>query len=430
MTTVALGGVFLLFLLLFSGMPVAFAMLVSSMVGLYFTGGIFPLIGLLKSGPYEAVASYTLSTLPMFVLIGSFLTVSNFTRDLFEAGHRWLGHIRGGLAYAAVAGGVLLAAISGSSSAAAAMLSKAAYPEMKRYGYADSFSTGTLAVVGTLAIMIPPSLALVLFGVFTETSVGKLLIAGVVPGLLTAVGYAITIRITLRRNPELAPDAGKRLPMRERVASLRGTWPLLLLMVAIIGSIYSGAITPTEVGAVGALFALMLALVMGRMGWRAFRDALADATRTSSMILTIIATSAVFGAFLTLTGATQTLIGAVQAAHIPPYAVLFAVLVFLLVLGCFLDQIAILVLTLPLIFPLLTGLGFDPIWLGVLYVKTCEIGFITPPMGMNGFVVAGATGVPTRHVFKGIWPYFFAEIALLILLVVFPQLTLWLPNHM
>jgi tripartite ATP-independent transporter DctM subunit len=430
MTAVALGGIALLFLLLASGMPVAFALLVAGGVGMYFAGGVFALIGVLKSGPYEVVASYTLSTLPMFVLVGSFLTAGEFTRDLFNTGHRWLGHIRGGLAYAAVAGGVLLAAISGSSAAAAAMLAKAAYPQMKRYGYSDSFSTGTLAVVGTLAIMIPPSIGFVLYGVFTETSIGKLLVAGIIPGLLTAIGYAVTIRIVLRRNPELAPVASERFPMRERIAALRSTWPLLLLMVMMIGGIYSGAVTPTEVGAVGASFALLMAVVMGRMGWQTFRGALADAARTSAMILTIVATSAVFGTFLTLTGTTQAIIGAVQSANIHPYAVLFAVMLFLILLGCFLEQMAILVLTLPLIFPLLTSLGFDPIWLGVLYVKSAEIGFITPPMGMNGFVIASATGVPTRLVFKGIWPFVLVEVVLLILLVAFPQLTLWLPGRM
>jgi C4-dicarboxylate transporter, DctM subunit len=430
LTATALAASGLLFVLLLNAMPVAFAMLVAGSVGLYMVGGIFPLVGVLKSGPYEHVASFTLSTLPMFVLVGEFLTAGRFTRDLFDTSQRWLGHIRGGMAYAAVAGGVLLSAISGSSAAAAAMLSSAAYPEMKRLGYADSFSTATLAVVGTLAIMIPPSIGLVLFGVFTETSVGALLIAGIGPGLLTAAGYVIAIRWAVGRRPELAPGVTPRATVGQKVSSLKQTWPVFLLLFGMVGGIYSGAITPTEVGAVGSLGALVLALVMRRMDWAAFRGALGAAARTSSMILTIIACSVVFGTFLTMTGATQSLIAQVQAWAVPPMVVLLCVLAFLLVLGFFLDQLAILVLTLPLVFPLLSGLGFDPVWLGVLYVKTAEIGFITPPMGLNGFVVAGATGVPARVVFRGIWPFIAAEAVILSLLVAFPSITLWLPSHL
>lgn len=430
MTGIAIGVTVLLFVLLLAGMPVAFTMLVTGAAGLYLTGGIYPLIGVLKATPYEHVASYTMSTLPMFILMAEFLTAGRFTRDLFATSHSWLGHMRGGIAYAAVAGGVMLSAVCGSSTAAAGTLASAAYPEMRRYGYNDSFSTGALAVIGTLAIMIPPSIGLILFGVFTETSIGALLMAGLLPGALTAVGYVITIAVIVRRNPDTAPVAGEPAPMRERLVGLKTVWPILLLMGAMIGAIYSGAITPTEVGAVGALAALGIAVVMGRMGRRDFFHALATATRHSAMILAIIACSAVFGIFLTLTGVTQDLLVAIQAADIHPYLVLFAVLLLLLVLGFFLDQLAILVLTLPLTFPLLSGLGFDAVWLGILFVKTAEIGLITPPMGINVFVVASTTGVPVSKVFRGVWPFVATELVVLALLVAFPAISLWFPGRM
>lgn len=427
MTGIVVGSIAFLFGLLLNGAPVAFAMLIAGAAGLYLTGGYFPLVGILKTAPYEHVASYTLTTLPMFILMAEFLTAGRFTRDLFSASDKWLGHLRGGIAYSAVAGGVLLAAISGSSSAAAGTLSSAAYPEMKRLGYDTRFSTAVLAVVGTLAIMIPPSIGLVFYGIITETSVGKLLVAGFVPGALTAVGYVLSINLLIRRKPEIAPRSAKKAPRSERIESILAVWPVLGLMLVIIIAIYTGVITPTEIGAVGALMALLLALFMGRVGWRGIVGALANATRNSAMILTIIACAAVFGAFITLTGVTQDLLLAIQASGINRFLVLGAVLLLLLILGFFLDQIAILVLTMPLVFPLLSGLGFDAVWLGIIFVKTAEIGLITPPMGLNVFIVSSTTKVPAREIFSGIWPFVATELLILGLLIAIPGFSLWLP---
>ncbi len=427
MTGIVVGSIGFLFALLLNGAPVAFAMLIAGAAGLYLSGGYFPLVGLLKTAPYEHVASYTLTTLPMFILMAEFLTAGRFTRDLFAASDKWLGHLRGGIAYSAIAGGVLLAAISGSSSAAAGTLSAAAYPEMKRLGYETRFSTAVLAVVGTLAIMVPPSIGLVFYGIITETSVGKLLVAGFVPGALTAVGYAVSINIQIRRRPEIAPHSAARAPVKERWESIKTVWPVLGLMLIIIVSIYSGVITPTEIGAVGALMALALSVVMGRVGLRQIGQALSNATRNSAMILTIIACAAVFGAFITLTGVTQDLLLAIQSSGVNRYLVLGAVLLLLFILGFFLDQIAILVLTMPLVFPLLNGLGFDAVWLGIIFVKTAEIGLITPPMGLNVFIVSSTTAVPAREIFKGIWPFVATEFVILGLLIAIPGFSLWLP---
>lgn len=430
MIEIAVGGTILLFALLFNGMPVGFAMFFAGALGILLSVGLAPLSGTLAQAPYEHVASYTLSTLPMFILMAMFLTAGNFTRDLFRASHKWIGHLKGGVAYAAVAGGVLLSAISGSSTAAASTLAASAYPEMKKYGYADSFSTGALAVIGTLAIMIPPSIGLILYGIFTETSVSRLLMAGIIPGAITAAGYVASIWITVSRKPEVAPAAASCPPFAERMRSLITVWPILLLMTLMIVAIYTGIVTPTEVGAVGALVALLLGVSMRRVGWRQARDALAGATRSSAMIFTIIAGASVFGIFLTYTGVTQMLLSSIKESGISPFWVLMCVVALLLILGFFLDQLAILVLTLPLTFPLLTGLGYDPVWLGILIVKTGEIGLVTPPMGLNAFVVSSATGVPVNQVFRGIWPFLAVEVVVLTLLIAFPGLSLWIPSNM
>lgn len=430
MTDIALLTIAFLFFLLIIEVPVAFAMLIAGAVGIYATGGMAPLVGVLKQAPYEHVMNYTISTLPMFVLMGEFLTAGRFTRDLFDASNRWLSAIKGGVLYSALAGGVMLSAITGSSTAAAAMLASSSYPEMKRLGYDSGFSMAAVAIIGTLAIMLPPSIALVLYGIFTETSVGALFIAGIVPGAITGIGYFFAIFFIIRRKPHLAPDVVPLPPLRQRIEGLKGVWPIILLMVVVIIAIYSGAITTTEVGAVGAFAALVICIAMRRIGWKEFLHATRSATLHSVMILTIIAFSAVFGIFLTMTGTTQALLQFVQDANIPAYWVLAFVVVMLLILGFFLDQTAVLVLTLPLTFPLLTELGYHPVWLGIIYVKTCEIGMISPPMGINVFVVSSTTGVPPVKIFGAIWPFVATELLILLILILFPALSLWMPSLM
>ena len=418
----------LLFLLLANGAPVAFAILSTGILGIWLVGGQGPALGILRSAPYESVASYTLSTLPMFILMGEFLTAGRFTRDIFNASYRWLGHLQGGLGFAAISGGVLLAAVTGSSTAAASTLATAAYPEMKRFGYRDSFATACLAVVGTLAILIPPSVTLIIYGILTETSVGALLLAGIVPGVLTALGFALAIKLSVWRDPDIAPVAQISSTWRERVASLKPVWPVGVLMFAMLGGIYSGAITVTEVGAIGALVAFLIALTMGRLTLASVRDALIRTTRSSAMILAIIACAAVFGIFITFTRVPQELLDYVQEAGLNRWVVFAIVMVVFLVLGFFLDQLAILVLTLPIVFPVLMGLQFDPVWLGILVIKTVEIGLVTPPMGLNCFVVSGVTGVPAHRIFRGIWLFVCIDVVLLIILTLFPDLTLFVPR--
>ena len=416
----------LLVLLLLIAMPVSFALLVSGMVGIYLTIGFGPLFGAIQNGPYEAVSSFTLTTLPMFVLMAEFLTAGRFTRDIFEAGDSWLRHIKGGMAMAAVGGGVLLAAVCGSSSAAAGTLASAAYPEMKRHGYSDSFATASTAIVGTLAVMIPPSIAFVFYGILTEISIGQLFLAGVIPGIITGITYLVVIYLTVRIRPSSAPGVAARPPVKERLRSLLPIWPILGFMVLMFAGLYSGAVTATEIGAVGAFLALVFGVAMRRIGWAGFYNALLQSTRNSVMIFTIIIGAGLFGLFLTVSGMTQGLLSAVEAAGVNRWIVLLLVVTLWLFLGFFLEQFAIQVLTVPVVVPLLTSLGFDPIWIGVLLVKAGEIGVVTPPMGLNVFVVSSVTGVKVNTVFRGIWPFVGAELAILGLLIAVPGLSLWM----
>ena len=407
-------------------MPVAFALLISGMLGIYMTIGYGPLVGAIQNGPYEAVSSFTLTTLPMFVLMAELLTAGRFTRDIFEAGDKWLRHIRGGMAMAAVGGGTLLAAICGSSSAAAGTLAAAAYPEMKRLGYSDSFATASTAIVGTLAIMIPPSIGFVFYGILTETSIGKLFLAGLIPGIITGATYLAVIYWTVRLRPKSAPSVAPSPPVGERLRALLPIWPIIGFMVLMFAGLYSGAVTATEIGAVGALLALVFGLAMRRIGWTEFYGAMVNSTRNSVMIFTIIIGAGLFGLFLTVSGMTQSLLIFVQDAGLNRWIVLLMVVTIWLFLGFFLEQFAIQVLTVPVVVPLLVQLGFDPIWIGVLIVKAGEIGVVTPPMGLNVFVVSSVTKVEVNTVFRGIWPFVAAELAILGLLIAFPALSLWL----
>ncbi len=419
----------LLVAMIVGGSPVAFALMASGMIGIWMTVGSAPLIGVVSNNTYQAVTSFTLTTLPMFILMAELLTAGRFTRDIFEAGDKWLRHIRGGMAMASVVGGVMLAAVCGSSSAAAGTLASAAYPEMKRLGYAPSFATGTLAIVGTLAIMIPPSIAFVFYGILTEQSIGKLFMAGIIPGLVTMAAYSAVILLTARFKPGAAPQKAPRPPLGERIRSLLPVWPILLFMVLMFAGLYSGAVTPTEIGAAGAFLAFALALLMRRLNRRNLTTALMNSTRNTVMIFAIVIGAGVFGVFLTLTGMTQGLLAWVLQAGLNRWVVLLAVVAIWLVLGFFLEQIAIQVLTVPVAVPLLMQLGFDPIWIGVLLVKSGEIGVVTPPMGLNVFVVAAVTREPIGTVFRGVWPFVLAELGVLALLIAFPVLSTWLAGY-
>jgi tripartite ATP-independent transporter DctM subunit len=423
-------GVFLLLVLIAVGWPVGFAIGIAGMLSLLFLVGPAITFGLMSQVVHHATANYVILTIPTFILMAELLSASGIAEDLMVAFNRRFRRVRGGLATACVMAGSVFAAACGSSTAAVASLSRSAYPTMKKLGYDQGFSVAIISVTGTLSILIPPSIALVVYGIITEESVGKLFLAGVIPGILTAIGYIITVYITILLRPTLVPPVPKNIEAID-VAEPKGkVWPIGILIVAVLGSLYTGVATPTEVGALGALAAFFICVGMGRMSWSGMKSATGNTLKNTAMIVTIIFGALIFGHFITLTQVIPGLLDWISAGGYSPLVVLMFVVLFYIMLGMFMDQFAILLLTVPITYQLLTGLGFDGIWVGILIVKTAEIGLITPPMGLNVFIASGATGVNTKVAFARSLPFVITEIVLIALFVAFPQLVLWLPNQM
>jgi tripartite ATP-independent transporter DctM subunit len=418
-----------LLLLLAAGMPIAFAMGVSGIAGLYLLGGMDTVIGVLSTTPFSTVSTYELLSIPMFILMAEFVIASRIADELYDSMVIWVGRLRGGLAIATAFAGAGFGAICGSSTAGAATLASISLPAMLRHGYERKLANGVVAISGTLAMLIPPALALVLYGLLTELSIARLLMAGLVPGLLVTLLIAGTVMLLVWQDPSRAP-VGQRYSWRQKFASLRVTGPMLILIVLVTGVIYLGLATPTEASSLGALGACLIALARGRLTASLFASAIANAARTAAMITMIILGAHVFGYALTLTRATQVFVETIAALQVSRYAIMALILLLKLALGCFLDQVAILLLTVPIMVPLVKQLGFDPIWFGVILVLTAEVGMITPPVGMNAYVVARYTGRPVDEVFAGIWPHFIAHILAIIFFVIFPGVVLWLPNTM
>ncbi|GHF45246.1 TRAP transporter large permease [Seohaeicola zhoushanensis] len=426
---IAITVMLLLVSLIVLGMPIAFALAVTGTIGMYVTVGFEPMLGVLKTTPYRTSASFLLSTVPLFILMAELLARGSIVRNLYRACYVWMGHVRGGLALAAIAANVGFAVLSGSSTAAAAAMSRISIPEMRRYGYDESFALGVVAIGGTLSILIPPSLPLILYGVMTETSIGKLFLAGILPGVLTVAVYMLVILIQVRRRPEIAP-ATERHDWSERIGALPSTWPVLMLMVLVLGGIYSGAITATEAAAVGATGALLISIAFGGLRGQGLKEAFSSTLRTTSMIFSIIIGAMIFGYFLAITQMPQALVDWVGGLPLPPGAILAIIVLIYLVLGFFIDQIAIIVLTLPLIFPLVQSLGYDPIWFGIIVTKTAELGLVTPPLGMNVFVACGVSGARVEDGFRGITPLLIGDALVLLVLILLPGIVTYLPNQM
>ena len=345
---------------------------------------------------------------------------------------RLLRGIRGGLAIACVLAGAVLAAASGSSTASVATMVRSAFPTMKKLGYEQGFAIGTISIAGTLAIMIPPSIAMVVYGIITEELIGRLFMAGFIPGFLTAVGYILTIWFCVWRNPKLVPDRERaRAQGDDEIVGLQQQgriWPVGILILIVLGCLYSGVATPTEVGAIGASGALLISVAMRRMTLRGLIDAVGNTARTTAMIVTIIFGAIIFGYFMAFTQATNTILTWISESGLPPLAVLIAVMVVYILLGMIMDQFAIIVLTVPVTYALMKGLGYDGIWYGILIVKTAEIGLVTPPVGLNVFIASAASGVPPGEGFRGVAPFVITEIIILAILIAFPQISLFLPN--
>ncbi len=421
--------VLFLLVLLAIGTPVAFALAIVGSVGLYALGGLRMVMGILDTVPLSAASSYELITVPMFLLMAEFVIVSGVADDLFNAATTWVGRVRGGLGIATAFAGAGFGAISGSSTASAATLSSTTIPAMLKAGYEPKLACGVVAISGTLAMLIPPSIALVLFGIIADVSIGDLLIGGVVPGLVVTLAIALTVRWLVWRDPTRAP-LGRAYSWPEKFQSLKLVWPMLVLFMAVTGIIYLGVATPTEAAGIGAFGAFLIALLRGQASVKATRLALLRAAQTTCMIIMIILGAHIFGYFLTVTQSTQQIVAAIGAWPVDRWVIMATIIVIYLVLGCFMDQIAILILTVPIMLPLIKTLGFDPVWFGVLVIVTAEVGMVTPPVGLNVFVVSRYTGRPLDEVFRGVGPHVFAHLIVIGLFCLFPQLILWLPQTM
>jgi len=427
MTTLII--VALLLMLIALGAPIALALLVAGAAGLGMVGGPNVAQGILSTAPLSAAKSYELITIPMFLLMAELIIVSGIAKQLFDSAVTWVGRTPAGLAVATSLAGAGFGAISGSSTASAATLASTTVPGMLERGYEPKIACGVVAISGTLAMLIPPSIALILYGIVADVSIGRLLIAGIIPGVLVAITVILTVLYLVWRDPARAPR-GQAYGWREKVASLPGVLPMLGLFVVVTGLIYTGIATPTESSALGAIGSLVLALASGNATRANLVQAVLRAGRTTCMILFIILGAHIFGYFMALTRLPHNLAYWVGGLDMAPVVVMLIILAAIILLGTIMDQAAIIILTVPITLPLVLALGYDPVWFGVMMVVTAEIGLVTPPVGLNSFVVARYTGRPLEEVFSGIWPHVVAHILLVLLMLALPQIILWLPSTM
>ena len=428
--TAALIGFAAIFALALMRLPLAFAMGLVGFTGIGLTRGWQPALASAAQVVYETGFAYTLSVIPLFILMGNFVARAGLAHELFQAAYAFIGHLRGGLAHATVAACAGFGAICGSSIATAATMSKVAYPSMRKLGYSDALSTGVMAAGGTLGIMIPPSTIMVIYGIVTETHIGKLFAAGVIPGLLTAAMLMLTITIVTARDPEHAPP-GERATWPERWQALRGIWGVLVLVVLVLGGIYGGFFTATEGAGFGAAGAFLFALLRGRLSWRSLFEVLVESARTTDMLFTLLIAATLFANFVNFTTLPGDLKEWITHLGLSPTMVIVAMMGIYVILGTVMEELTMVLLTIPLFFPVVTQLGFDPIWFGVLIVMIVQIGLISPPVGMNLFVLnALLPGVGLGNIFRGCWPFVLVMVLVLGVLIAFPQLSLWLPSLM
>ncbi|MDX2203701.1 MAG: TRAP transporter permease [Hyphomicrobiaceae bacterium] len=427
---VAVVGFVALFALMLLRVPVGMAMGLVGVTGFGYLVGMGPALKMVGQTSMRTVTDWNFAVVPLFLLMGSFATTSGMSRELFRAANGFLGHLRGGLGIATIAACGGFAAICGSSVATAATFSRVAYPEMRRYGYPQSFATGVIAAGGTLGIMIPPSTVLAVYGLIAEQDIGKLFVAGIVPGILAVAMYMLTITAIGYARPGFLP-AGPRISWTERLEGLRDVWATLLLFAFVIGGIYGGLFTATEAAGMGAGGAFLIGLARGKLSRPDILRSLLEATRTTAAVFTILIGAILFGYFLTITQTPQKVTEFLTGLGLGPYGILTLILLMYLVLGCLMDALAMIILTVPIIFPVIKQLGFDPIWFGVVIVMTVELGLIHPPVGMNIFVIKSVVeDAKISTIFYGVLPFILTDILRLIILIVFPVLALWLPSRM
>lgn len=433
-TVVGIIGICVMVLIFFSRMPVAYVMTMIGFLGfslmISFKGGL----NLLSRNIYEVFSSYGLTTIPLFILMGQLAFNSGISGRLYDTAYKFLGSTRGGLAMATVSACTAFGAVCGSSPATAATMATVGLPEMKRYKYADELATGSVASGGGLGMIMPPSVVLIVYGILTEESIGKLFVAGIFPALLITLLFILAIYVRCRLAPDQGPP-GEKFSLAEKLRSLTGLIDTLAVFSLVIGGLFFGFFTPTEAAAVGAFGVLAVSLIRRQLTWQGFVKSLYETLRTSCMVMLLIAGAVVFGKFLAITRIPFNIASWIGGFDLPPFAVLTMIILVYFLGGCFMDALAFVMLTVPIFFPVVTNLGYDPIWFGIIIVMVTEMGVITPPVGINVYVVYGVAesvigGVPLESIFKGIVPFLLAVIAGLIILILLPQIILVLPNLM
>jgi C4-dicarboxylate transporter DctM subunit len=422
----------LMFVLLGVGVHIGVGLGLGGILGMYLTIGPDAALAQLATVPFSTTNSFTLAVIPLFILMGALSNQAGLTRDLYLAAYNWLGRLPGGLAMATTVASAAFGAACGSTIVNAAVFTRIAMPEMVKFGYDKRLSAGCIAASGTLASLIPPSILMVIYAVITEQSVSQLLVAGLIPGIISAVIYMLGIYVMVKRNPSLAPISNIVIPRAERWRSLMGVWGIGFLFILVIGGIYTGLFIPTYAGAVGAFGAFLIVIGKRRMNRGMLVDTFKEAGITTSTIFIIVIGGILFARFLTYTGLITEISGWLLGLGLPPYMYLLAFAATYLILGMLIDPIAIMVMTLPVMFPIMVGSGYDPIWLGVIAIKLAEISLITPPVGLNVYVVRSASPVPLslEDVFAGIMPFLFLDIITLALLILFPEIVTFLPQLM
>lgn len=432
-TFIGLSGVIVLVVSILAGVHIVLALGLVGTAGIFFLAGPKAAFSVLSTTYFDFTHSYHFSCIPMFVLMGAFAISAGIGQDTFEAATRWIGRWRGGLAIGTIASCAAFGAATGTSVGTAALFSRLALPEMLKQGYDKALASACVAIAGTLAMMIPPSALMVVYAILTDQSIGALLIAGVVPGFVYAVILSLTTFIWVSFNPRIAPIVERRYSLKEKLVSLKLTGPLILCIISIIGGLYAGVFTPTEAGAAGAMMTFTLALIKQK-GLRGInlKFALFETVKTSTMVFLIITSAIVFSKFMSLSGVVVLLGDTINAWDLNRYVVWAIIICLYLLLGMILDCPSMLAVSLPITLPIMTNLGFDPVWFGICVVLLGELALITPPVGVNCFVVAGAASdlVNLNDVFRGVLPYVIAGIVMLIVLTLFPSLALWLPHTM
>lgn len=425
-----LAGIIFLFILLFSGIPLGIAFMFVGFTGYAIAYNLPGALGVMRTVPFSTFAEYGFSVCPLFILMGALAFASRLSEDLYAGAHGVLGSLKGGLAMATVTACGAFAAISGSSVATAATMGKVALPEMRRYKYQSGLATGAIAAGGTIGILIPPSIIFIIYGIITEQSIGRLYMAGFIPGIMQVILFMITIAIVCWRNPDIGPP-GPKTTLMQKLKALTKMWSALVLFLIVIGGIYLGWFSANEAAGIGAFGTLVIGLVLRRLTWQGFKTALLDTTKDTAMIFIILTGAIIFGYFLTVTGVGLALSDFMTSLSVSKYIIFIVVIVIYLILGCLMDALAMVLITVPIFFPLMMKLGFDPIWFGVVIVIVVEMGMITPPVGMNVFVIKGIAGdVPMFTIFKGIAPFIIADIVLITLVTIWPEIALFLPGTM